>query len=107
MTYGTMVRFFVDYERIPSANEANTETGAEWLGHLYSILREIVTRLNGTFDCFHLDNVNCDKIEIEFDDPSNLRHFTERVAYSYLEDVIADPKEIRKRKLNHDKEAGD
>lgn len=108
MTYKTKVTFFVDYERIPDTNGESTENRAEWLGHLYSILREIVARLDGTFDCFHLDNVNSDKIEIEFDDQSNLRHFMERVAYSYLEDVAGDPMELRKREAKSKKaEAGD
>lgn len=101
MTYYTKVRFFVDLEKVPDGDW-------EWLGHLYSMLREIIAKLDGTFDCFHLDNVNSDKIEIEFKDPNSLARFVRKDAYKYLEEVLADWKVLLKREAKSKKvEAGD
>lgn len=107
MTYKSKLTLFVDMRKVKEIAEEQKRTTAWYLEHLYSAIRlDISDKKGATFDCFTLDEVEADKLELEFNDIHDLRAFLRSGSYKYLLDVIGEPMELWKRDFGKEKEEG-
>lgn len=107
MTYKSKLTLFVDMRKVKAIAEEQKQTISWYLGHLYAAIRlDISDKKGATFDCFTLDKVEADKLELEFSDIIDLKAFLRSGSYMYLKEVLGEPMELWQRDFDKEKEEG-
>lgn len=93
--YSTVFRFYV------AVQEMTAVLGNVTVFEYYNALREYISSLDEVrFDCFFVDEVDCDKIEIEFRDPIQAMKFLESPEWYKFLGYTLDRDHLRKRALS-------
>ena len=99
MDFKSKLTLFVDFEKVREKAKENGVDVSRYIKKLYDNVRGDINWLNATFDAFYLDGVNCDKLELAFDNPASIQKFLITSSYQKLEEVCARSKDIRKRQM--------
>lgn len=99
MDFKAKLTLFVDFEKVRAKAEENGVDVSRYIKKLYDNVRGDIYWLNATFDAFYLDDVDCDKIELAFDNPASIQTFLLTSSFSKLKEVLAKVNEIRKRQM--------
>ena len=103
MDFKSKLTLFVDFEKVrEKAKENGVDTG-KYIKKLYDNVRGDIYWLNATFDAFYLDDVDCDKVEIAFDNPASIQTFLLTSSFSKLKEVLGKVNEIRKKQMAEDR----
>lgn len=99
MDFKTKLTLFVDFEKVRAkAVEKGMDT-SRFIKKLYDNVRGDIYWLDATFDAFYLDSVDCDKLELAFDNPASIQKFLITSSYQKLEEVCAKARDIRKKQM--------
>lgn len=81
------VTFFIDFKKVRGFDFSNSDFKS--MLDVYSALRQD-TFFAATFDCFYVDNLDCDKIEMEFRSESDIGILDSSKAFKFLRQFMVD-----------------
>lgn len=96
--YSTVFRFYV------AVKEMTSLLGKDTVIYRYDQLRKYISSLDeARFDCFFVDEVACDKIEIQFRDPVQLMTFLGSQEWLFFLGYTLDRDHLRRRDNKRDR----
>lgn len=99
MDFKSKLTLFVDFDEVRKKAKKSNMDVSRYIKKLYDSVRFDIYWLGATFDAFYLDNVDCDKLELAFDNPASIQKFLITSSYQKLEEVCAKARDIRKRQM--------